>query len=156
MIKRRRKNSRHSPIFVHDIFRLIDLVEVIVSKIPTEQLMMMYDVGYFNNTHEFLVLLAQQRGKLKKGGISDIELVARAVLQDWNGGKIPFYTLPPANKPTHDLGSSIVSSWGQEINIDALQAADQSVLSVLPSMTEFGGSNAAVIMVKSTCLFVTY
>lgn len=32
--------------------------------------MMMYDVGYFNNTHEFLVLLAQQRGKLKKVCIS--------------------------------------------------------------------------------------
>ena len=41
-------------------------MEVIVSKIPTEQLMMMYDVGYFNNAHEFLVLLAQQRGKLRK------------------------------------------------------------------------------------------
>ena len=32
--------------------------------------MMMYDVGYFNNTHEFLVLLAQQRGKLKKVCVS--------------------------------------------------------------------------------------
>ncbi|KAI9489739.1 P-loop containing nucleoside triphosphate hydrolase protein [Zychaea mexicana] len=119
-------------------------VEVIVSKIPTEQLMMMYDVGYFNNAHEFLVLLAQQRGKLKKGGVSDIHLVARAVLQDWNGGKIPFYTLPPANKPSHDLGSAIVSSWGQEINIDQLQAADQSVLSGLRGSADFGGN--AVVM----------
>ena len=71
--------------------------------------------------------------------------MARSVLQDWNGGKIPFYTLPPAKKPTHDLGSSIVSSWGQEINIDALQAADQSVLSALPGTAEFG-SNAVVMV----------
>ena len=71
--------------------------------------------------------------------------MARSVLQDWNGGKIPFYTLPPAKKPTHDLGSSIVSTWGQEINIDALQAADQSVLSALPGTAEFG-SNAVVMV----------
>lgn len=42
------------------------LVEVIVSRCTTEQLMKMYNVSYFNNAHEFLVLLAQQRGKLKK------------------------------------------------------------------------------------------
>lgn len=42
------------------------LVEVIVSRCTTEQLMTMYNVSYFNNAHEFLVLLAQQRGKLKK------------------------------------------------------------------------------------------
>lgn len=41
-------------------------VEVIVSRCTTEQLMKMYNVSYFNNAHEFLVLLAQQRGKLKK------------------------------------------------------------------------------------------
>ncbi|KAI7886335.1 P-loop containing nucleoside triphosphate hydrolase protein [Lichtheimia hyalospora FSU 10163] len=119
-------------------------VEVIVSKIPTEQLMTMYDVGWFNNAHEFLVLLAQQRGKLKKGGISDIQLVARAVLQDWNSGKIPFYTLPPANKQTRDFGSAIVTSWGQEFNINELQAADQSILGGLRGAADFG--NNAVVM----------
>jgi nuclear GTP-binding protein len=47
-------------------FKLYTIVEVIVSRCTTEQLMQMYNVPFFNNAHEFLVLLAQQRGKLKK------------------------------------------------------------------------------------------
>lgn len=51
------------------------LVEVIVSRCTTEQLMKMYNVSYFNNAHEFLVLLAQQRGKLKKVKRKKIALI---------------------------------------------------------------------------------
>ncbi|KAI9315557.1 P-loop containing nucleoside triphosphate hydrolase protein [Dichotomocladium elegans] len=61
----------HESVLRHRL--LLSTVEVIVSKIPTEQLMMMYEVGYFNNAHEFLVLLAQQRGKLKK--VTDEHLI---------------------------------------------------------------------------------
>ncbi|KAI8376570.1 P-loop containing nucleoside triphosphate hydrolase protein [Radiomyces spectabilis] len=119
-------------------------VEVIVSRCSVEQLMVMYNVGYFNNAHEFLVLLAMQRGKLKKGGVPDIQLVARHVLQDWNGGKIPFYTIPPSSKKSH-IASSIVDSWGQQLDIDLVNA-DQSVLSGLKASSDFGSS--AVVMVS--------
>ncbi|CEP15788.1 hypothetical protein [Parasitella parasitica] len=112
-------------------------VEVIVSRCTTEQLMKMYNVAYFNNAHEFLVLLAQQRGKLKKGGVADTHQVARHVLTDWNGGKIPYYTIPPSSKKSH-IETSVVSSWGKELDLD-LESADV-VLSGLKSSNEFGSS----------------
>ncbi|KAL0137584.1 gnl3l protein [Mucor lusitanicus] len=112
-------------------------VEVIVSRCTTEQLMKMYNVAYFNNAHEFLVLLAQQRGKLKKGGVADTHQVARHVLTDWNGGKIPYYTIPPSSKKSH-IEASVVNSWGKELDLD-LASADV-VLSGLKSSNEFGSS----------------
>ena len=102
----------------------------------------MYDVAYFNNAHEFLVLLAQQRGKLKKGGVADTHQVARHVLTDWNGGKIPYYTVPPSSKKSH-IDASVVNAWGKELDLD-LQSAD-SVLSGLRSSTDFESS---VVMVS--------
>ncbi|KAL7310313.1 nuclear GTP-binding protein nug1 [Mucor circinelloides] len=112
-------------------------VEVIVSRCTTEQLMKMYNVAYFNNAHEFLVLLAQQRGKLKKGGVADTHQVARHVLTDWNGGKIPYYTIPPSSKKSH-IEASVVNTWGKELDLD-LASAD-IVLSGLKSSNEFGSS----------------
>ncbi|KAL9541424.1 hypothetical protein MBANPS3_009131 [Mucor bainieri] len=112
-------------------------VEVIVSRCTTEQLMKMYNVAFFNNAHEFLVLLAQQRGKLKKGGVADTHQVARHVLTDWNGGKIPYYTIPPSSKKSH-IEASVVNSWGKELDLD-LASADV-VLSGLKTSNEFGSS----------------
>ncbi|KAG0179442.1 Guanine nucleotide-binding protein-like 3 [Apophysomyces sp. BC1021] len=94
-------------------------VEVIISRCSLEQLCGIYNVGYFGNAHEFLVLLALQRGKLKKGGIPDTELVARAVLQDWNGGKIPFFTVPPAAVNVHG-DAAVVSAWSQEFDMSQI------------------------------------
>ena len=44
---------------------------------------------------EFLTILANKMGKLRKGGEADIETDARSVLYDWQRGRIPFYTQPP-------------------------------------------------------------
>ncbi|KAI8968198.1 P-loop containing nucleoside triphosphate hydrolase protein [Mycotypha africana] len=107
-------------------------VEVILSRVPTEQLMAMYNVPWFNNAHEFLVLLAQQRGKLKKGGVSDTHQVARLVLNDWNGGKIHYFTTPPSKTESH-LDAAIVQSWGEEFNID-LKEADTILTELKPEM----------------------
>lgn len=116
---------------------------MIVSRCTTEQLMQMYSVPYFNNAHEFLVLLAQQRGKLKKGGVADTHQVARHVLTDWNGGKIPYYTVPPSSKKSH-IDASVVNTWGQTLDLD-LASAD-SVLTGLKSTHDFKSS---VVMVRS-------
>ncbi|OUM65233.1 hypothetical protein PIROE2DRAFT_41869, partial [Piromyces sp. E2] len=88
-------------------------VEVIVSRCQTEQLMELYDVPSFENSHDFLLKLAASRGKLKKGGIPDIESTARSVIQDWNNGKIPYYTIPPVRKDIH-VSSSIVTGYSKE------------------------------------------
>lgn len=43
------------------------------------------------------------RGKLNKGGVPDLENAARLVLQDWNTGKIKFFTIPPASKDNNEI-----------------------------------------------------
>ncbi|KAI8635718.1 hypothetical protein BD408DRAFT_438711, partial [Parasitella parasitica] len=63
--------------------------------------------------------------------------VARHVLTDWNGGKIPYYTIPPSSKKSH-IEASVVSSWGKELDLD-LESADV-VLSELKSSNDFGSS----------------
>ena len=47
------------------------------------QLMLHYNLPDYSNVDEFLLLLAQRQGRLKKGGIPDANKAARAVLQDW-------------------------------------------------------------------------
>ncbi|ORZ09137.1 P-loop containing nucleoside triphosphate hydrolase protein [Absidia repens] len=117
-------------------------VEVIVSRCTTASLMGLYKIGYFNNAHEFLVLLAQQRGKLRRGGVADTQQVARYVLNDWNSGKIPFYTVPPSSKKSH-IAASVVSGWSEAWNVD-MQSDDQLVLGGLPGVAEF--DQDAIIM----------
>lgn len=46
---------------------------------------MRYTIPDFRDTEEFLALLAQKRGMLKKGGVPDIENMAKLLLCDWTG-----------------------------------------------------------------------
>ncbi|KAF9975465.1 Guanine nucleotide-binding protein-like 3 [Actinomortierella ambigua] len=104
-------------------------VELIVQRCKKEQLMVMYAVPEFDGVNDFLVHLARQRGKLKKGGIPDTFAAARSVLNDWNSGKIPFYTIPPAAKHTPVAAASMVTDWSKEFDIDT-----QEDVQVLASM----------------------
>jgi nuclear GTP-binding protein len=71
-------------------------VEGILRRCAPEKLMLVYGIAAYADTTQFLVQVAVKRGKLGKGGIPDKVGAARAVLQDWNSGKIPFFVLPPA------------------------------------------------------------
>ncbi|KAI8824045.1 P-loop containing nucleoside triphosphate hydrolase protein [Fimicolochytrium jonesii] len=94
-------------------------VEVIVGRCDAGQLMKIYGVGAFGDTRDFLVQVARVRGKLRKGGIPDIESAARSILQDWNSGRIPFYTIPPqAGLPVAShVSAAIVESWSREFEL---------------------------------------
>jgi nuclear GTP-binding protein len=49
---------------------------------------------------------------------------AKCVLQDWNSGKIPYYTLPPVKteQKVH-LGAAVVASWSKEFEWTAEEDA---------------------------------
>ncbi len=102
----------------------------------------------FRDTNEFLLHLARQRGKLKRGGIPDIDLAAKIVLQEWNVGKIPYYTIPPKTaKNNVILDSTIVSTWSKEFNLDEVcnETEDRTLLAGIKSKNDFGSS--AIVMV---------
>ncbi|PFH34541.1 GNL3L/Grn1 GTPase [Besnoitia besnoiti] len=61
-----------------------------------ETLQRLYRLEAFSLPQEMLALLAHRRGKLKKGGVPDLEAAAKIFLQDWQTGGIPYYTLPPS------------------------------------------------------------
>jgi nuclear GTP-binding protein len=65
-------------------------------------------------------------------------------LQDWNSGKIPYYTLPPVNreKVTH-ISAEIVQQWSQEFQLDDIKSSEESNLASIE-----GQSGNFVVMVS--------
>ncbi|KAF9904823.1 Guanine nucleotide-binding protein-like 3, partial [Lobosporangium transversale] len=120
----------------------ISPVELIVGRCQKQQLMEMYDVPLFEDVNDFLVHLARQRGKLKRGGIPDIFSAARSILNDWNSGKIPFYTVPPATRHTPVAAASMVEGWSKEFDIDTQE--DVQVLASMKSTVDMRHAMAMV------------
>ena len=47
-------------------------------------------------------------GRVLKGGVPDKVAAARAVLKDWNEGKIPYFTEPPAVDHSHKSSDAVI------------------------------------------------
>lgn len=60
-------------------------------------LALFYGIGSFDpsDTMDFIRQVGVRRGRLTKGGQVDEEGTARMILNDWNDGRIAYYTLPP-------------------------------------------------------------
>lgn len=83
--------------------------------------MMLYNIPAFDGTKDFMIAVARSRGRIKKGGVPDIVGTARSILRDWNAGRVPYYTIPPAapmSSKTNGAGgpsSSNVMTTGTDI-----------------------------------------
>lgn len=93
-------------------------VAEIVRRCPAKQLMTLYKVAAFEGADQFLQLVAQARGKLKRGGAVDTAAAARIVLQDWNDGRIPYFTLPPKRASEVEGSAQLVGAWGADFDVD--------------------------------------
>jgi len=111
-------------------------VKEILKLCPAERLISLYKLPSFSSVDDFLQKVATIRGKLKKGGIVDLEAAARIVLHDWNEGKIPYYTLPPTRDGV-DLETTIVSEFGKEFDIDEVYKTESSFIGNLASVEDF-------------------
>jgi ribosome biogenesis GTPase A len=47
-----------------------------------------------------------------------LQAAARIVLQDWNEGRIPYYTLPPKARNTQYNTAEVVTTWAAEFDAD--------------------------------------
>uniref|UniRef100_A0A8B9PH23 Guanine nucleotide-binding protein-like 3 n=1 Tax=Apteryx owenii TaxID=8824 RepID=A0A8B9PH23_APTOW len=74
---------------------VLEGIDAILNHCSKQQVMMFYSIPDFRNTKEFLTLLAQKRGMLKKGGVPDTESIAKLLLCDWTGAKISYHSQPP-------------------------------------------------------------
>ncbi|GFR43831.1 hypothetical protein Agub_g4952, partial [Astrephomene gubernaculifera] len=119
-------------------------VAEILKRVPAKQLMMLYKIQTFSTPEEFLHLIALARGKLRRGGTPDSPAAARIVLQDWNDGRIPYYTSPPERPKTGLEEAQVVVSYSAEFNADEVFANERSaVIAHLPSLEE-GAAGGAV------------
>jgi len=121
------------------------VVEHILKRCSTQQIMLQYGIPNFKDTSEFLTMMAQKMGRLKKGGIPDVERAAFKVVEDWNTGKIRYYTQPPEEHSlSHHLTAEIVTSMSsafdltqvedlQTLTLSKLKGADAAKEIVLPS-----------------------
>jgi nuclear GTP-binding protein len=67
------------------------------------------------------------------------QAAARIVLQDWNGGNIPFYTLPPSRGNEAFDSAEVVAGWAAEFDADQVFAAEQkAIIDHLPSLAAPG------------------
>lgn len=82
-------------IKVEDVQDYQKAVEVIVGRVEKEELLKLYGIQDFYGYKEFLVRLANAKGKFKKRGILDLEATSRILIQDWNRGKLRYYVPPP-------------------------------------------------------------
>lgn len=119
-------------IKVEQITDTVKPVDLILSRCRREKLMELYKIPIYHDTREFLCHIAHKRGKLGKGGVPEYEAAARTVLQDWNSGKIAFYTEPPKERKGIHVSAQVVSQFSEEIKLDNIFVnEDSSVLSGL-------------------------
>lgn len=111
---------------VENVSDPIGVVEALVKKTPREALLEFYGREHdFASPREFLIHVAQTRGKLKRGSGLDIESAARSVIQDWTTGRFRYFIMPPAvaeetMAAIQSETAEVVSGLAPALDIDAL------------------------------------
>jgi len=112
-------------------------VDALLKRCNPQSLLMTYNIPAFpqGDTMTFLAMVAKSYGRVLKGGVPDKIGAARAVLKDWNHGKIPYYTVPPedAEPEVQKGGAVIVSNFGAEFDLSKF---DDQVLGSLKESDE--------------------
>eukprot|EP00056_Hartaetosiga_gracilis_P000860 m.40923 g.40923 ORF g.40923 m.40923 type:complete len:486 (+) comp10389_c1_seq1:150-1607(+) len=104
------------------------VIERLLRRCDVSQIMEFYGLPSFDSTVEFLQLLAKRMGKLKKGGIPNIDASANQVLRDFHTGKISYYTRPPQDYvPDSQIGAQFVSELGEDFLSKLYNDSDDSL-----------------------------
>ncbi|EYC27729.1 hypothetical protein Y032_0008g151 [Ancylostoma ceylanicum] len=115
-------------------------VYAILRRCSKETLMLHYSIPEFNSTDQFLALVARKLGRLKKGARPDTNAAAKHVLNEWNNGRLRYYTHPPEEAPPSAPGTGvsaeIVSQFSKEFDIDALDGDLKQLVEGLPMDTD--------------------
>ena len=123
-------------INVEEMEDVITPIEIILQRCPAPYLMELYGVSKFSaeDPLSFLALVARSTGKLKKGGIPNVEATAKTILHDWNNGKIKYYCNVPEMDTTSSNSRSVakvVPGFSKQLDIDNMADEDIRVLEAL-------------------------
>lgn len=100
-----------------------------------------YSIPPYDSTTAFLITIALTRGRLGKGGVPDLEAAAVTILRDWNAGKIPFFTRPPAVHPSaydkeKDRSTAQVTGEGEGDGMSVDDGGNNGGDAILKGMSE--------------------
>jgi nuclear GTP-binding protein len=135
----------------------IPAVEALLKRCDHASLLMTYNIPNFppGDVMMFLAMVARSYGRVLKGGVPDKVSAARAVLKDWNNGKIQYYTAPPKDSaPEVGEDAVIVSKFGKEFDLSkhddevmrALKDQDEmDFVKVEDKATEMGGASREAV-----------
>jgi nuclear GTP-binding protein len=123
-------------------------VSEILRRCPEKQLMTLYRIPQYDDVDGFLTHIATVRGKLRKGGTVDKTAAAKIILQDWNDGKIPYFTSPPERKSDVQGSSAIFANWSEDFDLTALDNEQAAVIETLDSVDM--GSGAKIFFQADT------
>ncbi|KPJ01594.1 Guanine nucleotide-binding protein-like 3-like [Papilio xuthus] len=93
----------------------------------------LYCVPPFNTPQEFFASLASRMGRYKKGGVPDQEAAARILLNDWNTGKVRYFTEPPEEDTNIHVDAKIVTTEAKEFDINSFEAMETEAIDALQS-----------------------
>nr|CAD7580276.1 unnamed protein product [Timema californicum] len=104
----------------------------ILQRANKEQMMELYDLPVYSTPEEFFSLRARRMGHIKKSGVPNIASAARGLIEDWNRGKIKYYTVPPENRDSEvHVSAAIVQQVAAEFDIAAFETMETEVLGSL-------------------------
>lgn len=110
----------------------------ILMKASKEQMKDLYHVTDYTSPREFFYYFAKRLGRVKKGGVPDVEVAAKCLIKDWNSGRIRYFTQPPENKDSEaHISAAILPSSAAlvpEFDINSYEAMESEVISSLDSM----------------------
>jgi nuclear GTP-binding protein len=111
-------------INVEDLEDPSQAVQSIVDRCRPVQLMQLYNVPAFTDVSQFLGHVARRTGKLGKGGVPDKISTAKNIVNDWNQGKIQYFTSPPKDEvveAAEGFETQLVTEWGSDFDITKVQ-----------------------------------
>lgn len=101
----------------------------ILQRANKQTLVDLYSLPVFSTPQEFFAHLAQRMGRYKKGGIPDQEAAARILLNDWNIGKVRYFTEPPETLDSEiHVDAKIVTAMAEEFDINSFEAMETEAM----------------------------
>ena len=94
-------NILYNIIRTEDIKEPIEVVSKILKKMEQEYFLKTYNLdisilkGSELTVEKIIYLVGEKMKKYKKGGIVDLDKSARIIINDWNLGKLKYYSVPP-------------------------------------------------------------
>jgi nuclear GTP-binding protein len=117
--------DNNDSIFLRNVLKVEQIedpvapISAILKRVPRDQIVCAFgcswtaglEIGDPEDVSSFLRAIAESHGRLKKGGVPDIESAARFVLKEWNAGKVKYWNEPPSTST--DTGADTCAIVGE-------------------------------------------